>query len=155
MPNGLLIVLYTPYSVLSTEEPQGGCRDKSATGAIQAFKLAPKKTVIGTWNVRTLHACGKVKELEHELQRYHWDIIGLSVVKWTGFGETTTEDGHKLWYSGEDTRHQHGIGFLVNKKVKDCVLGCTPTSSSLITIRVSAKPMIVTIIQVYAPTSEP
>ena len=35
-----------------------------------------------------------------------------------------------------------------------CVLGCTPISSRLITIRVSAKPMNVTIIQVYAPTSD-
>ena len=52
-------------TALSTEEPQGGCSDKSATGANQAFKLASKKTIIGTWNVRTLHACGKVKELEH------------------------------------------------------------------------------------------
>ena len=70
-------------TALSTEEPQGGCSDKSATGANQGFKLASKKTIIGTWNVRTLHACGKVEELEHEPQRYHWDIIGLSEVKWS------------------------------------------------------------------------
>ena len=38
--------------------------------------------------------------------------------------------------------------------MKDCVLGCTPISSRLITIRVSAKPMNVTIIKVYAPTSD-
>ena len=45
-------------------------------------------------NVRTLHACGKVKE--HELARHKWDILGLAEVRWAGFGETTTEDGHKL-----------------------------------------------------------
>ena len=109
MPDRSLPGLTT--TALSTEDPLGGCSDKSATGSIQAFKLASKKTIIGTWN-----ACGKRKELEHELQPYHWDIIGLSEVKWTGFGETTTEDGHKLWYSGDDTRHQHGVGFFITRK---------------------------------------
>ncbi|PVD35255.1 hypothetical protein C0Q70_06536 [Pomacea canaliculata] len=45
-----------------------------------------------------LFQCGKVKELTHELQRYRWDIVGLAEVRWTGFGESTTDEGHKLWY---------------------------------------------------------
>lgn len=48
-------------------------------------------TIIGTWNVCTLYACGKVKELTHELDRYRWDILGLAEVRWTGCGETTAE----------------------------------------------------------------
>ena len=140
-------------AALSTGVHQGG-GVKRATGAKNTFKISSETAIIGTWNVRTLYACGKIKELEHELQHYEWDIIGLAEIRWTGIGEATTEDGHKLWYSGDDTKHQHGVGFIVNKKVKDCVLSCTPFSSRLITIRVSAKPMNITIIQVYAPTSE-
>ena len=96
----------------------------------------------------------RLEELEHTLQRYQWDIIGLLEMNWTGIGETTTEDGHKLWYSVEDTRHQHGVGFKVNKKVKDCVLSCKPILSRLITILLLVKPMNTTIIWVYAPTSD-
>ena len=95
---------------------------------------------IGTWNVRTLNACGKVNELEHELKRYQWDIIGLAEMRWTGFGETTSEDGHKIWYSGDEARHQYGVGFIVRKEVTGYIMSCTPVSSRIITIRMSAKP---------------
>ena len=140
-------------TALSTDEHQGGS-DKSATGTQPTFKISTQKVTIGTWNVRTLHACGKVKELEHELEHYQWDIIGLAEMRWTGFGEMTTEDGHKIWHSGEESRHVHGVGFIVRKEVAGCILSCTPVSSRIITIRVSAKPKNITIIQVYAPTSD-
>lgn len=78
--------------------PQGG-GEKCATGITPSICLPRNETIIGTWNVRTLYACGKVKELTHELGRYRWDILGLAEVRWTGCGETTTEEGHKLWYS--------------------------------------------------------
>ena len=42
---------------------QGG-REKLATAT--PLRLT-RETTIGTWNVRTLYACGKVKELTHEL----------------------------------------------------------------------------------------
>ena len=82
---------------------------KCATGAKTAWKPPTKNITIGTWNVRTLHACGKVKELEHELARYKWDILGLAEARWAGFGETTTEDGHRLWYSGDEKKHQRNM----------------------------------------------
>ena len=86
----------------NTDKHQGGS-DKSVTGAKTTYKLPTEKVTIGTWNVRTLHQCGKVKEQEHELRCYEWDIVGLSEVRWTGFRETLTEEGHKMWYSGEDS----------------------------------------------------
>lgn len=47
-----------------------------------------------------LLACGKLKELEHELKRYRWDIMELAEVGWTGVGETITEEkGNKIWYT--------------------------------------------------------
>ena len=53
------------------------------------------------WNVGSLHACGKIQELTYELKRYRWDILGLVDVRWTGFGETTTDQGHETWYWAE------------------------------------------------------
>ena len=80
--------------------------------------------------------------------------MGLSEVRWTGFGEATTEEGHKIWYSGEENKHQHGVAFLARKEVADNVISCTPISSRIISIHISAKPHNLTIIQAYAPTAE-
>ena len=144
-----------PTTALPTDSLQGG-GDKYATGAptTSSLKLPKENIVIGKWNVRTLYACGKLQELTHELIRYSWDIIGLAEVRWTGIGEMVTDEGHKLWYSGDDSRHQHGVGFIVNKDRIQTVMSCTPISSRLITIRISARPKNLTIIQVYAPTQD-
>ncbi|GFS10986.1 craniofacial development protein 2 [Elysia marginata] len=83
-----------------------------------------------------------------------WDVIGLSEVRWTGFGETTLVDGHKIWFSGEETTHQYGVAFLVRKEIANCIISATPISSRLISIRLAAKPHNITAIQVYAPTSD-
>lgn len=136
-----------------TGKLQGG-GDKSATGANLAFRLPSEGANIGTWNVRTLYQCGKVTELTHELKRYRWDIIGLAEVRWTGFGEVTTDEGHKIWYSGDSTKHQHGVAFIVSKEAVKTVISCTPISCRLISIRISAKPHNITAIQVYAPTTD-
>ena len=99
-------------------------RDKSTTGVKNTISLANRNTTIGTWNVRTLNACGKIYELTHELKRYRWDVIGLAEVRWTGLGETTTDEGHKIWYIGEEKLHRHGVAFMVRKEVVRSVISC-------------------------------
>jgi len=83
--------------------------DKYATGATKNKIRGRENICIGTWNVRTLHAEGKVEELTHEMARYRWHILGLCEVRWRNFGETSTHEGHKLYYSGRDDRHDHGV----------------------------------------------
>ena len=139
-------------TALPTASHQGGS-EKCATDE-KTIKLPRENTYIGTWNVRTLYACGKTEELTHELTRYTWDILGLAEVRWTGFGEVTTDDGHKIWYSGDSSKHQHGVGFIVNKDRLNTVISCTPVSNRLIAMRISARPHNITIIQVYAPTQD-
>ena len=65
----------------------------------------------------------------------------------------STDDGHKVYFSGEEDRHEYGVRFLVHKDVVNAALGCRPVSSRLISIPVRAAPFNITIIQVYAPTS--
>lgn len=132
--------------------PQGG--SVKSTTAEALIKLPKDGVTIGTWNVRTLYARGKTKELTHELNSYRWDILGLAEVRWTGFDETITDDGHKIWCSGYYQKHQHGVAFIVNKSRLNSIISCTPISNRIITMRMSAKPQNITIIQVYAPTSD-
>ena len=75
-------------------------------------------------------------------------------MRWKNFGETTTEEGHKVFFSGKEDKHEHGVGFLVHKQIVNTVMGCHPVSSKLITIRLRAVPFNITIVQAYAPTSD-
>ena len=105
-----------------------------------------------TWNTRTLRAAGKLQELTHKMDRYTRNILGLCEMKWKNFGETTTEKGHKVFFSGKEDTHEHGAGFLVHKDIVNTVMGCRPVSSRLITICLRAVPFNITIVQAYAPT---
>ena len=89
--------------------------------------------IVGTWNTRTLRTAGKLQEPTHEMDRYKWNILGLCVMRWKNFGETTTEEGHKVFFGGKEDKHEHGVGFLVHKDIVNTVMGCRPVSSRLIT----------------------
>ena len=108
---------------------------------------------IGTWNVRTLRREGRVEELVYEMNKYRWSILGISEVRWKSFRKVTVAGNHKLYYSGQDKKHEYGVGFLVNKAVTNSVISCTPISSRIITMRLKASPFNITLIHVYAPTS--
>ena len=129
-------------------------RVKYDTGESSQQKIRGRNFIsLATWNVRTLNQTGKCEELTHELENYRWDMVGLCEVRWKNFGEHQTEDGHVLYYSGESDKHTNGVGFLVNRTIKNCVLECQPISSRVISIRLRATPFNITVLQAYAPTT--
>uniref|UniRef100_UPI003AF96A6D hypothetical protein n=1 Tax=Thiolapillus sp. TaxID=2017437 RepID=UPI003AF96A6D len=67
-------------------------------------------------------------------------ILGLCEIRWKSFGETTTEKGHEVFFSGKEDKYEHGVGFLVHKDIVNTVMGCRPVSSRFITIRLRAVP---------------
>ncbi|KAI0225359.1 hypothetical protein LSAT2_023805 [Lamellibrachia satsuma] len=147
--------LYNPGSKMTAPpvvHQDGGV--KYATGAPTKKIHGRNDITIGTWNVRTLRAAGKLKELTHEMERCRWNLLGLAEMRWKSFGETSTEEGHKVYFSGKNDKHEQGVGFLVHKDIVNTVMGCRPISSRLITIRLKATPFNMTVIQVYAPTSD-
>ena len=127
--------------------------EKYATDGPKSLR-ARNNITIGTWNVRSLRAAGKVEELTHEMKRYSWNILGLCEVRRKHFGKTSTAEGHKLFFSGREDRHEHGVGFLIHKDTVNAVIGCRPVSSRPITVRLKASPFNITIIQAYAPTTD-
>ena len=75
---------------------------KHATGAPSKIRGRDNVTIC-TWNTRALTAAGKLPELTHKMDRYIWNILGLCVMKWKNFGETTTErktQGFLQWKRG-------------------------------------------------------
>ena len=101
-----------------------------------------------------LSAAGKLYELINELKKYKWTIIGISKLRWNDSGERSTDDGHIVYYNESADKHKHGVGFIVNSTVTNSVMGCQSFSSRIITIRMKAISFNVTIIKVYAPTSD-
>lgn len=140
---------------------QGGSGEKWATGGEQEqnqrnnqhLRIAKQEVTIGTWNVRSLSATGKLNELEHEMGNYTWNILGIAEMRWIGNGEIISEDGHKVWWSG-DEKKLGGVGFIVHLKILNTVMECEPISNRVIRIRIRAAPRNLSVIQVYAPTSD-
>ena len=50
-------------------------------------------------------------------------------MRWKNFGNTTTEEGHKVFFSGKENKQEHGVGFLVHKGIMNTVMGCRPAGS--------------------------
>ena len=124
---------------------------KNPTGNTQRLKLAKNILTVGTWNVQTLWAAGKLELLRNEMKRFRYDIIGISEVRWTGKGETS--NGDFIW-SGQEKLHMRGVGFLLGEQAKKALIGYNPISSRVNSARFAAMPFDITVIHTYyAPTS--
>ena len=80
------------------------------------------------------------------------DILGISELKWTGVGEFNSDD-HYIYYYGQESLRRNGVAIMVNKKVQNAVLGYNLKNDRMISVRLQGKPFNITVIQVYAPTS--
>ena len=82
----------------------------------------------------------------------NFDILAISELKWTGMGEFNLDD-HHIYYCGQESLIRNGVALIVNKRVGNAVLGCNLKNDRIISVRFQGKPFNITVIQVYAPTS--
>ena len=80
------------------------------------------------------------------------DILGISELKWTGVGEFNSDD-HYFCYCGQESLRRNGVAIMVKKRVQNAVLGCNLKNDRMISVHFQGKPSSITVIQVYAPTS--
>ena len=80
------------------------------------------------------------------------DILGISELKWTGMGEFSSDD-HCIYHSGQEILRRNGVAIIVNKRVQNAVLGCNLKNDRMISVHFQCKPFNITVIQVYAVTS--
>ena len=95
---------------------------------------------------------GKLEVVKQEMARVNVDILGISKLKWTGMGEFNSDD-HYIYYCGQESLRRNGVAIIVTKKVRNAVLGCNLKNDRMISVRFQGKPFNITVIQVYAPTS--
>ena len=67
-------------------------------------------------------------------------------------GEFNSDD-HRIYYCGQESLRRNGVALIVNKRVQSAVLGCSLKNGSMISVCFQGKPFNITVIQVYALTS--
>ena len=91
-------------------------------------------------------------EVVKQMARVNIDILGISKLKWTGMGEFNS-DNHHIYYCGQGSLRRNGVAIIVNERVRNAVLGCNLKNDRMISVSFQRKPFNITVIQVYAPTS--
>ena len=66
-------------------------------------------------------------------------------------GEFNSDD-HYIYYFGQECLRRNGVAIMVNKRVRNAVLGCNLKNNRLISVHFQSKPFNITVIQIYAPT---
>ena len=84
------------------------------------------------------------------MARVNLNILGISKLKWTGMSELNSDD-HYIYYCGQESLRRNGVAIMVNK---------SPKCSTWVQSQNQQKGLcsfprqtIITVIQVYAPTS--
>ena len=121
------------------------------TGDRSKVRCYKEQYCIGTWNVRSMNQ-SKLEVVKQEMARVNVDILGISELKWTGMGEFNSDD-HYIYYCGQESLRRNGVAIMVNKRVRNAVLGWNLKNDRFISVCFQDKPFNITVIQVYAPTS--
>ena len=95
---------------------------------------------------------GKLEVVKQEIARVNVNILGIRELNRTGMGEFNSADPC-VYYCGQESLRGHGVAIIVNKRVRNAVLGCNLKNNRMISVRFQGKPFNITVIQVYAPTS--
>ena len=95
---------------------------------------------------------GKLEVVKQEMARVNLDILGISKLTWTGMGEFNSDD-HYTYYCGQESLRRNGVAIMINKRVRNAVLGYNHKNNRMISVRFQGKPFNITVIKPYAPTS--
>ena len=72
--------------------------------------------------------------VKQEMARVNIDILGISEINWTGMGEFNSDD-HYIYYRGQESPRRNGVSIMVNKRVRNAVLGCSLKNDRMISVR--------------------
>ena len=95
---------------------------------------------------------GKLEVVKQEMARVNINILGISELKWMEIGEFNSDD-HYIYYYRQQSLRRNGVAIIVNKRIQNAVLGCNLKNDRMISVHFQGNPFNITVIQVYAPTS--
>ena len=106
------------------------------TGDRMKVQCCKEQYFIGTWNVRSMNQ-GKLEVVKQEMARVNVDILRNSELKWTGMGEFNSDD-HYIYYCRQESLRRNGVTIMVNKRVRNAVLGCNLKKDRMISVHSKA-----------------
>ena len=92
-------------------------------------------------------------QVKLDMGKVNIDILGISKPKWTEMGEFNSDD-HYIYYCGQESLRRNSVAIIVNQRVQNAVLGYNLKNDRMTSVRFQAKPFNITVIQVYAWTSD-
>ena len=95
---------------------------------------------------------GKLEVVKQDMARVNIDFLGIMELKWTEMSEFNSDD-HYIYYCGQESFRRNAVAIMVNKRVQNAVLGSNLKNDRMISVHFQGKPFNITVIQVYAPTS--
>ena len=82
---------------------------------------------------------GKLEVVKQEMAGVNVDILGIRELKWTGTGEFNSDD-HYIYYFRQETLRINGVAIMVNKRIRNAVLGCNLKNDRMISVHFQGKP---------------
>ena len=108
------------------------------SGDRSKLRCCKEQYCIKTWNVRSMNQ-GKLEVVKQEMARVNVDILGISELKWTGKGAFNSDD-HYIYCCGQESLRRNGVAIMVNKRVRNAVLGCNLKNDRMISVCLQGKP---------------
>ena len=90
--------------------------------------------------------------VKQEMARVNVNILGISKLKWIGMDEFNSDD-HYIYYCGQESLRRNVVAIIVNKRVRNAVLGRNLKNDRMISVCFQGNPFNITVIQAYASTS--
>ena len=87
---------------------------------------------------------GKLEVVKQEVARVNVDILEISELKWTGMGKFNSDD-HYIYYCGQESLRRNGVAIMVNKRVRNAVLGCILKNDRMISVHFQGNTIALTI----------
>ena len=135
----------TPERMKGMEPKQKQYPVVDVTGDRSKVQCCKEQYCIGIWNVRSMNQ-SKLEVVKQEMERVN------DILKWTGMGDFNADD-HYIYYCRQESLRRNGVAIMVNKRVQNAVLGCNLKNNRMSSVHFQIKPFDITVIQVYAPTS--
>lgn len=96
---------------------------------------------------------GKLEIVKDQMDKTNIDLLGINELNWTGQRHFKSNK-HWICYSGHETYRKNGLSFILNNMLWKTVLKYSAIRDRVTYIRLQGTLINVTLIQVYALTTD-
>jgi len=103
-------------------------------------KRPPISIKLCTWNVRGLNKLGKLQIIKKEVQNI--SVTGTAETHWKTNGHFTSVNGNLIISSSNEAEAACGVAVIVNKKIKEAIIGYQLVNDRILAVKFRAQPML-------------